>query len=204
MLGILYIAALIGNLFPLPGFPQGQLLLAGIPVLMIVRLYGTGWGTLAALLTPLFALSFGNMTTQEYLWVAEAVFIGTFLRHGVKSLLTASLLFWGLLAWPIQYLHYGLQLQYPTFSMIQAIGWTTFNGLGNAAVASLLLHFLRRKNIHSHPTFCYLETEINAVAGAFLLPGLVVMAMNIQGPQDFMRPGLEHKLMNRCRAIQKA
>ncbi|ABA90172.1 sensor diguanylate cyclase/phosphodiesterase, PAS domain-containing [Syntrophotalea carbinolica DSM 2380] len=203
MLGILYIAALIGNLFPLPGCPHGQLLLAGIPVLMIVRLYGTGWGTLAALLTPLFALSFGNMAPQEWLWVIEAVFIGAFLRHGVKNLFTASLLFWGLLAWPIQYLQYGLQLQYPTFAMIQAIGWTTFNGLGNAAIASMLLHFLRRKNIHSHSTFCYLETEINAVAAAFLLPGVVILAMNIQGPQDFMRPGLEHEVTTRCRAMQK-
>jgi diguanylate cyclase (GGDEF)-like protein/PAS domain S-box-containing protein len=204
MLGILYIVTLIGNMFPVHCFPQGRILLAGIPVLIIVRLYGTVWGTLAAMLTPLFALTLGHAAAPEFLWVAEAMIIGVFLRNGIKTLMTASLLFWGLLAWPMQYLLYGLLLHYPTGALIQTIGWITFNGLGNAALASLLLFVLQRKGIPSLPRATYFESEINAVSAAFLAPALIVLTLNLAGPRDLIHPGLENELIERSRKIQRS
>jgi diguanylate cyclase (GGDEF)-like protein/PAS domain S-box-containing protein len=202
MLGILYLAAFIGNILPLTFLPQGRILLAGIPVLIIVRLYGTGWGALAATMTPLFALTLGHAAIPDLLWVAEALLIGMFLRHGVKSLPEASLIFWGLLALPIQYLIYGFLLHYPNTALINTIGWTTLNGLGNAALASLLLYAFQHKRLFPPSTVSFLESEINTVSGAFLVPGLLILALNLPGPRDFIHPGIETELAKHCRAIQ--
>jgi len=203
MLGILYVVTLVANTLPLTCFPMGRILLAGVPVLMIVRLYGTGWGIPAALLAPLFALATGHAVTPEFLWVAEAAVIGLFLRRGVNHLMTASALFWGLLAWPVLYLIYGFLLHYPATDLIRIVGFTTFNGLGNAAVATLLLYFLHRKSLLSGPTVSFLETEINAIAGAFLLPGLIIFALNLPAPRDFIYPGLEGELVKRGKTIRE-
>ena len=202
MLGILYLAAFIGNLFPLPLSPQGRILLAGIPVLIIVRLYGAGWGALAAAMTPLFALALGHAAIPELLWVGEALFIGMFLRHGVRSLPAASMIFWGLLALPIQYLIYGFLLHYSNADLINTIGWMTLNGLGNAAIACLLLYVLQQKELLSHPTVSFLESEINIISAAFLLPGLLILVLNLSSPRDFFHPGIEAELANQCRDIQ--
>ena len=203
MLGILYLAAFIGNIFPLTFLPQGRILLAGIPVLIIVRLYGAGWGALAAAMTPLFALALGQAAIPDLLWVGEALFIGMFLRHGVRSLPAASLIFWGLLALPIQYLIYGFLLHYPNADLINTIGWMTLNGLGNAAIACLLLYVLQQhKELLSHPTLSFLESEINVIAAGFLLPGLLILVLNLSGPRDFFYPGIESELANLCRDIQ--
>jgi diguanylate cyclase (GGDEF)-like protein/PAS domain S-box-containing protein len=202
MLGILYLAAFLSNAFPLSFFPQGRILLAGIPVLIIVRLYGTGWGALAASMTPLFALTLGHAAIPDLLWVGEALFIGMFLRHGAKSLPVASLLFWGLVALPVQYLIYRFLLHYPNANLIHTMGWTTLNGLGNAAVASLLIYMMQRKRLYQHPAVSFLESEINTIAGAFLLPGLLILVLNLSGPHDFIHPGIETELAKQCRAIQ--
>lgn len=201
MLGILFIAALIGNIFPVTALPQGRMLLAGIPVLMIVRLYGTRWGALAALLTPLFAQVLGHPPLPELLWVAEAVVVGILLQREIKLLMTAALLFWVLLALPLQYLVYGILLHCPPLELIGLVGMTTLNGIGNAAIASLLLYLLHRGDCLSGPTLSYLDTELNVISGAFFVPILVILALNLSGPRDFFQPGLENELTERGRLI---
>lgn len=202
MLGILFIAALIGNIFPITLFPPGRILLAGIPVLMIVRLYGARWGSLAALLTPLFALALGHNPAPELVWVAEAAIIGILLRREIESLPLASLMFWILLALPVQYLVYGILLQYPQSDLIHLIGHTTLNGFANAVLACLALLALGRKGGLPQSTLPYLDVELNAIAGAFLLPVLMILVLNVSGPRDFFQPGLENELANRGRLIQ--
>ncbi|MDY0261072.1 EAL domain-containing protein [Syntrophotalea acetylenica] len=202
MLGILFLLVLLCNSLPLTcGVPE-RLLLAGIPVLVIVRLYGGGWGTCAALMAPLFALASGRAAIPEFVWVAEAAAVGFILKRGINSLTAAAILFWGLLAWPVLYLVYGVLMQYPSGDLVQIIGWTTINGLGNAILAAALLHLLQHRGLRCPVALSFLETEINAIAAAFMLPALVILVLNVQGPSDCWHPGTENQLANHCRTIQ--
>jgi diguanylate cyclase (GGDEF)-like protein/PAS domain S-box-containing protein len=198
MFGILVVAALAGNVIALMFFPDGVYLPASIAVLLTTRMFGAGYGILAAALANCYLLSFSYAPLSTLLWWLEPVFVGMLFSRGQKTIIVADLCFWlffgALLRFvPETYLLGGEASEVFRGTLVQVV-----NGSFNALAASFLFPLLNRASWRQRPGFSFIETEINILAVCFLIPAVIVVLLNFPNPKDFLTEGLEQRAKEHC------
>jgi len=196
MLGLLCIAALAGNIFALLLLPDGVYLPASIAVLLACRLLGTGPGFLVAMVANSYALVFSASPIASMLWVMEAWVVGMLLDRGLKNLLLTDLLFWGLFGSLLRYLLdvHLLGMTWP--AVMPTMVSQSLMAILNALLATLLYPLLKHYNLRNHGSLSFLESELNILAGCFLVPPFLILLFNAQAPHDILLPGLENRLLS--------
>lgn len=196
MLGLLCVAALAGNILALFLLPEGAYLPASIAVLLACRLRGTGAGFLVAMIANSYALVFSASPVPSLLWVTEAFVVGMLVERGQKNLVLADLLYWVL---------FGSLLRYLTDVHLLGLAWPavlhrmlnqSLTATLNALLAALLYPLIKRYNLRTHGSLSFFESEVNILAGCFLIPPLLILLLNHQVPRDILLPGLESRLQN--------
>jgi diguanylate cyclase (GGDEF)-like protein/PAS domain S-box-containing protein len=201
MLGILSVAALAATVFPLAFSPFAEFFPAGIAILLTVRLYGTRWGLVAALLSAVCTFVLRNDLAAALLYISEALVIGMLLQRGLRSLLCAAVVFWVFFGLPLMWLNHTVILKTDADSLLLPLLSPVANGLFNALAATLLLRFSPLLEWRERTLNTLWETQFNLVMGCFILPVLLIVLLNINSPRDFLRTGLEAEMIGECLAL---
>ncbi|MDP2783508.1 MAG: HAMP domain-containing protein, partial [Sulfurimicrobium sp.] len=143
-LAFLIVAAFAGNYFHLHLFIGAGFLFGGIATLLVLRLFGIGWGVTAGMAGAVFALfETSSYAAAATLLVLEPLIVGLALRYGrCRNIALVDGAYWLLLGMPLMWgmdlwlLHGDLSSAW-YFTMILG-----FNGIFNALVAGLLLDYL--------------------------------------------------------------
>jgi diguanylate cyclase (GGDEF)-like protein/PAS domain S-box-containing protein len=193
MLGLLFVAAFAGTIFPPAFFPDGGVLLGSIAVLLTIRYYGSLWGLAAALLCGLCTVALWHQPFTAALFLTEAGVVGMMRRRGVLNLFAADCVFWIFFGLPLMWLFHSLLMRGETRAVFHLMELRISVGLANALASSLLVHFLSlRRWQTSHPSL--FQSQFNLLVGCFLLPAVAVVVFNLNGPRDLIQPGMEKDL----------
>ncbi|MGE3538264.1 MAG: ATP-binding protein [Candidatus Tectimicrobiota bacterium] len=180
----LLLASAAGSYVPIPLPGGGGVFFGSIALLVMLRLYGTGWGLTAALLAG---------SSSAWLWhhpcgfvvpLAEAGWMGLLRRYAPRHLLLLNGLFWLCLGMPLAWCVsiYFLQLAPPVVWVLVCIQGV--NGLANAAIASVLLQHLPGPYLtvraSATASFSLQQSIIHGLLAGVLLTALLLMAVNGQ------------------------
>jgi diguanylate cyclase (GGDEF)-like protein/PAS domain S-box-containing protein len=201
MLGILFVAALVGTIFPLAIFPEGSVVLGSCAVLLMVRLYGTGWGVLAALLAGACAFAAWQHFFLSFVMAAEALIFGMLVRRGMRNILLADGIFWLFFGLPFLWIFYGTVLDADGGLVLQLLLKHGLNGLANAALATLAYHLLIASRWERRTPPLLWETHFNLIVAAFLLPAILLVLLNTVGVHDAIIPAQATQLRDQASSV---
>jgi PAS domain S-box-containing protein len=139
---ILLLAGYAGNYFSLPLFFGVDFLFGSIAVLLVVRFFGVGWGTLAAAIASLHTIFLWNHPYAAIVLVIEALFVGLMWRNQRQSLVVLDVCYWLVLGMPLVWLFYSHLLHLDSTQTWLIVLKQSVNGIFNAIIASLLINYL--------------------------------------------------------------
>ncbi len=176
-------AAVLGNVLKLTLSFQVDILFGSIAVLTALRLYGTTWGAIAALVAGSYTFVLWNHPYAMLIFTAEAIFVGLVLRRTPRAgLLLVDGAYWLLVGAPLVYLLYGGVMDMSGMSTTVVALKQSVNGILNALIASLLLnHFpVQRWVLGSSRRIAVSLHEVlyNLVAALVLVPALSLMLID--------------------------
>jgi diguanylate cyclase (GGDEF)-like protein/PAS domain S-box-containing protein len=198
MFGLLLVAALAGTVFPLTVFPQAEIHLGGIAILLALRLYGVRRGLIAAALAGAYTVVLWHNPLALLLLLAEVLVVGLLLRQVVGNLVLADGLFWILVGTPLLWTWQRLLLHAPPAVYLPKLAIVSLNGLGNAVIAALLIHFLRLGEYSAKTLW---QEQFNLLSYCFLIPPVLFLAWNLTVLQDPLLPGLEAAMQGKCASL---
>ncbi|WP_158260747.1 ATP-binding protein [Pleurocapsa sp. CCALA 161] len=172
----------VGNYFSYPFGFGIDFLFGSIAVLIVVRLYGIWWGTLASLIASSYTIILWQHPYALIIFVCEALFVGGRIRQGKKSLLTNDVIFWLCVGIPLVLVFYGYILQVGVVTTAIIALKQPVNGIFNALIASLVLNY---KPIHrwansppNKATLFFEQILLNLLVAFVLIPALILMVVN--------------------------
>ncbi len=198
MLGILLVAAMAANIIALFFFPDGIFLPASIAVLLATRMFGGGYGFLAAALANCYLLSFSYAPLPSLLWSLEPVVVGMLFSRGQNNIFIADLCFWIIFGTLLRFVPETYLLGGDASEVLRGTLMQVVNGSFNAMAAALLYPLLNRAVWRQRPGFSFIENEMNILAGCFLVPAVLVVLLNFPIPKDLLTEGLEQRATERC------
>lgn len=146
LLGLILLGPLL-NFLNLPlFFGAVQFLFGSVSALLVLRLFGLKWGTLAAFLASLYTFVLWHHPWFIPLFTLEVWGVGVLMNRRLRGLLLADGVFWLFFGIPLVWLTYTFILQVDPVSIWLIALKDAVNGLLNALVAGLLLIYtpLRR------------------------------------------------------------
>jgi diguanylate cyclase (GGDEF)-like protein/PAS domain S-box-containing protein len=180
-----------GNYWSLPLFFGVDFILGSIAVLIVVQLYGPGFGVLAALIASSYTYFLWGHPYAVLIFSLEALFVGFFLRQGRRSLLLLDGLYWLVIGLPAVWCSYGLMMHMDGTSTLLIMLKQGINGIFNALLASLGITFLPFRKIltpdSGSQTTSLRETLFNLLVALILAPALFIMFLNSRGTMQAMQ-----------------
>lgn len=176
-------AGFAGNFLALPLFSDFNYLFGSIATLMTVRLFGTGWGLVVALISSAWTIVlFGHPYAMVWLCL-EPVFIGVMLRRGTtRNIILYDAVYWPVLGAPLIWLFFRYVMQVPLLSTVTAVMLFWVVGITNTLAASLLLSlFPRFPGLGSVNTFrtVPIHTMIfNLMMATVAIPAVIIMVIH--------------------------
>jgi diguanylate cyclase (GGDEF)-like protein/PAS domain S-box-containing protein len=198
MLGILLVAAMAANIIALVFFPDGVYLPASIAVLLAARMFGGGYGLLTAVLANLYLFSFSPAPLPSLLWCLEPIFVGMLFSRGQNNIVVADLCFWLFFGTLLRFVPEIYLLGGETSEVFRGTLIQVVNGSFNALAAAFLYPLFNRTAWRQRSGFSFIETEMNILAGCFLIPAVLVVLLNLPNPRDFLTEGLEQRAKEHC------
>lgn len=195
---ILLIASFTGNYASIPFAGGGEVFFGSIAVLLVVRLYGLWWGLGAGLLAGSYPAWLWHHPGGLVLPLCEALWLGMFWRYTPRHLLPLDSAFWLVLGLPLAWFFSTniLRLASPAAQLLVLI--QSFNGIANAALASVLLYSLplqRWSGRHTVALPCSLQQSMVHVLMAFVLfPAVLLMVMSGQQVLGTMESALSAQM----------
>ena len=181
-LAILIVAGYAGNYFSYPFGFGVDFLFGSIAVLIVVRLYGISWGTIASLIAGYYTINLCQHPYALIIFTCEALFVAWRLRQGNQNILLIDMIFWLVIGMPLALLFYGFILQVGTITTAIIVLKQPVNGIFNALVASLILTYkplYRWSNCPSRrATFFFEQILLNLLVAFVLIPALMLMAID--------------------------
>ncbi|HBE16987.1 MAG TPA: histidine kinase [Cyanobacteria bacterium UBA11149] len=181
---LLIVAGYLGNYFSLPLFFGVDFIFGSVAVLMVVYLYGSFWGILAAAIASSYTYTLWNHPWAIIIFTCEAVFISYLLRRKSNNLVLLDVIYWISIGIPLVWLFYGEILEIPAtqvwlISLKQAI-----NGICNALIASLFVTYLPLEKIGRgrrwNNRLSLQQTIFNLLVTFILFPALIITVFNSQ------------------------
>ncbi|WP_019505024.1 ATP-binding protein [Pleurocapsa sp. PCC 7319] len=204
LLAILIAAGYAGNYFSYPFGFGVDFLFGSIAVLIVVRLYGISWGTIASLIAGYYTITLWQHPYALIIFTCETLFVAWRLRQGNQNILLVDMIFWLVLGIPLALLFYGLILQVGTITTAIIVLKQPVNGIFNALIASLILTYkplYRWSNCPSRrATFLFEQILLNLLVAFVLIPALMLMAIDnrvaLQHEQSTLIANLETSAHN--------
>jgi PAS domain S-box-containing protein len=183
LLALLICCGFAGNFFALPLYLGFDYLLGSIFVLLVLRLFGTGWGVIAGLIASsatIFRL--GHPYAMAWL-CAEPLFVGWLLEKGkTRNIILFDAVYWPLAGLPLIWLFFSavMHVAIPVTLAAMLLQWIT--GVTNALVASLLLtHLPSLARIGGDESRRLIPIHLlifNVLMAAVLIPAVVILAIH--------------------------
>lgn len=183
LLAVLVCAGFAGNFFAPSLYLGFDYLLGSIFVLLTLRLFGTGWGVVAALVASSATIfRFGHPYAMVWL-CAEPLFVGWLLEKGkTRNIILFDAVYWPLVGAPLLWLLFRsvMHVSVPVSLAAMLLQWIT--GITNALVASLLLTHLpalaRLGGEESRRLIPIHLLIFNVLMAAVLIPAIVILAIH--------------------------
>ena len=179
---ILILAGYAGNYFNLSLFFGVDFLFGSIAVLMVVCLYGSGWGTIAALIAGLHTLVLWKHPYAAVILTIEGLFIGRGLRLKRQNLLLLDGFYWVFIGMPLVWLFYFHVLSVPAQTVLLIALKQAVNGIFNALVASLLLAHLPLgkwvTRLKAAKPLSFYQTLFNLLVACVFFPALMLIVLH--------------------------
>nr|WP_228056931.1 ATP-binding protein [Tychonema sp. LEGE 07203] len=179
----LLLAGYAGNYFKIPIILHIDWLFGSIFVMLVVRLYGFGWGAIAAAISSFYTILLWHHPYGFILYTLEAIFVGWGLRHRSSNLLLLDVFYWGIIGFPLLWLLYAVVGEIPPQTVLLISFKNPVNQICNSLIASLILthtpitKWLRVNTIETH---AFEQTLLNLLVAFVLLPALVLTVWNCQ------------------------
>jgi len=143
ILFFLTVSAIAGNYFNFPLFFGVDFLLGSIFVLVVVKLYGMGWGTLVGLLAGSYTLFLWHHPYAILTFTLEALIVGWLLhQRNFKNLALADAIYWLVIGIPFLWIFYNYVFSLEELKSTLIILKQPINGLINAIIANFLTNYL--------------------------------------------------------------
>ncbi|MGB3266324.1 MAG: ATP-binding protein [Microcoleus sp.] len=179
----LLLAGYAGNYFKIPIILHIDWLFGSIFVMLVVRLYGLGWGAIAAAISSFYTILLWHHPYGFILYTLEAIFVGWGLRHRSSNLLLLDVFYWGIIGFPLLWLLYAGVGEIPPQTVLLISFKNPLNQICNSLIASLILthtpitKWLRANTIKTH---AFEQTLLNLLVAFVLLPALALTVWNCQ------------------------
>lgn len=171
-----------------------SLVFTNLPLLMLARLYGAGWGLCAAAIV--YAVSifvWNNPLLQGILWL-EIVFLclSSYRRKRIRTTIGADFIFWAIAGIPILFLLYYLSYRDIAIETWLMAAIYTASGLFNVLLADAIWEYLPHKYFYIHRTArdkpIYLSKLLHHILFlAIALPFVFYLFINSKNTYDTVR-----------------
>ncbi len=138
----LLVLAVLGNYWHLPLLFGIDFIFGSIAVFIIIELYGTFWGILAATIASSYTFLLWGHPYAMIIFTSEAVFVGLLRQRKGYSLLLLDGIYWVCLGMPLIFFFYGVGMQVESSKVWPVLFKQPVNGIFNVLVACLLLSYL--------------------------------------------------------------
>ncbi len=197
---ILIIAGYAGNYFNLPLFFGVDFLFGSIAVLIVLCLYGRGWGTIAAMIAGSHTFFLWGHPYATIILTLEGLFVGWWLRRKHQNLLLLDGFYWVFIGIPLVWLFYaqvmGLQAQVVLLVMLKQ----SINGIFNALIASLLLTHSPIQNWVARPkvakTLSLQQTLFNLLVAFVFFPALTLIVLHSRSAMSNIEMSIQTNLQS--------
>ncbi|MBW4576560.1 MAG: PAS domain S-box protein [Aphanothece sp. CMT-3BRIN-NPC111] len=179
---ILLAAGYAGNYFSLPLFFGADFLFGSIAVLIVVRLFGLGWGMLAATLAGSYTVIIWNHPYAAIVLICETLFVGWLFHRKSENMVLLDGIYWVLIGMPLVWLFYFGLMHVDATQTLLAMFKQAVNGIFNALVANLIVTHLPIHKWASRPqikkTLSLQQTLLNLLVAFVLFPTLMIMIVD--------------------------
>lgn len=197
VLAVLLLAGYAGNYFNLPLFFGVDFLFGSIAVLMVVWLYGIGWGVLAAMIAGSHTFLLWGHPYAGMILIGEALFVGWW-RRKYPNLLLLDGFYWIFIGMPLVWLFYSIPLGVPSQTVLLVMLKQGINGIFNALIASLLLSHSPIQTWAARPkvakTLSLQQTLFNLLVAFVLFPALTLLVLNSRSAMSNMEKTIQANL----------
>ncbi|MBD2097029.1 hypothetical protein H6F90_18170 [Trichocoleus sp. FACHB-591] len=193
ILGLLFlvIAGYLGNYWRWSFFFNIDFLFGSIATWIVVCLYGTIWGTVAAFVASLCTYILWHHPYSIVTFTAEALFVGIFFHRRRQNIVLLDALFWMLIGMPLVWLFYGNLLQLDAIQTTIILLKQPANGIFNALIANLILTHLPIHRWVGRPqaisTLSLQQTLLNLLVAFVFFPTLMLMVLDGRQVMDNIR-----------------
>lgn len=180
LLTALALAAILGNYLAIPLFFGVDLLLGSIATLIVVQLFGGGFGVAVALAASLYTYVLWGHPYAVLAFTLEALVVALVIARRRANLVVADAFYWIVIGAPLVLLTYSGTMDMEWSAGLLIALKQAINGLCNALVANILVDHspLRRFASKAHdqaPRFQQLL--FNFLASAMILPAMTLLVM---------------------------
>jgi signal transduction histidine kinase/DNA-binding NarL/FixJ family response regulator len=184
-LSILLLAGYAGNYCKIPIVLHADWLFGSVAVMIVVRLYGWGWGTVAGAIASSYTILLWKHPCAFILFTLEAFFVGWGLRRRSNNLLLLNVIYWGFIGFPLLWILYVFLAKVDPSSVVFISFKNPVNQIANALIACLIINhtpiskWLVRSQ--AEKTIAFEQTLLNLFVAFVLIPALVLTIWNCQG-----------------------
>lgn len=183
ILGLLTIAAFLGNYLSFSLFFGVDLLFGSIFALVAVKLYGIRWGTMVGLVASSYTISLWGHPYAMIIFTLEVLIVGWLLhKRKLSDLALADAIFWVVLGMPLAFLCYRYGLGVEALQTHLIVLKQPINGILNGIIANFLVSCIPwEKWLGSKANFSLSlqYTLANLFVAFILIP--IILLMILQG-----------------------
>jgi PAS domain S-box-containing protein len=178
MLCLLILLGFLGNYYALPLFFGADFLFGSAFVLLILYLFGLGYGLVAAVVVNSYTFVLWGHPYGFIIFTLEILFVGYFLKDRCRNLLLLDGLYWLLIGTPLNGLIYSVILHMDVTTTAFIVLKQGVNGIFNALLVSLAINYIPFNRLlgrsRERRTVSLQESTFNLLVSLVLIPALIL------------------------------